>query len=68
MRKIKNEDKTKARKTKDNPLVTESEDATKHLDTFIERCEKIKKILNNMTKNLDVIVQRKPFESGNAES
>lgn len=58
----------KARKTKDNPLVTESEDATKHLDTFIERCEKIKKILNNMTKNLDVIVQRKPFESGNAES
>jgi hypothetical protein len=58
----------KARKTKDNPLVTESEDATQHLDKFIERCGKIKNILNNMTKNLDVIVQRKPFESGNSES
>ena len=58
----------KARKTKDNPLVTESEDATQGLDKFIERCEKIKKILNSMTQNLDTIVQRKPFESGNAEA
>jgi len=58
----------KARKTKDNPLVTESEDATQGLDKFIERCGKIKKILNSMTRNLDTIVQRKPFESGNAEA
>jgi len=59
---------SKARKTKDNPLVTESEDASKHLDKFIERCEKIKKILNNMTENLDVIVQRKPFQSSKTEA
>jgi hypothetical protein len=58
----------KARQTKENPLVTESEDATEHLNNFIKRCGKIKHILNNMTKDLDVIVQRKPFESGNAES
>jgi len=58
----------KAKKAKDNPLVTESEDASVNLEKFIDRCQKIKTILNNMTKNLDVIVQRKPFQSGNAES
>ena len=58
----------KAKQTKDNPLVTESENAVVNLEKFIERCHKIKKILNNMTKNLDVIVQRKPYQSGNAES
>lgn len=58
---------SKARKAKDNPLVTESEDASVNLEKFIDRCEKIKNILQNMTKNLDVIVQRKPFQSGNAE-
>lgn len=58
---------SKARKAKDNPLVTESEDASVNLEKFIGRCEKIKNILQNMTKNLDVIVQRKPFQSGNAE-
>lgn len=58
----------KAKKAKDNPLVTESEDASLNLEKFIERCQKIKNILNNMTKNLDIIVQRKPFESGNAET
>lgn len=59
---------SKAKKAKDNPLVTESEDASVNLEKFIDRCQKIKAILNNMTKNLDVIVQRKPFQSGNAES
>jgi len=58
----------KARQTKDNPIVTESEDATQGLDNFIDRCLEIKKILNSMTENLDTIVQRKPFESGNAEA
>jgi len=59
---------SKARQTLNNPLVTESEDASKELKKFIERCDKIKKILGVMTENLDVIVQRKPFESGNAEA
>ena len=58
----------KARQTKDNPIVTESEDATQGLDNFIDRCIENKKILNSMTENLDTIVQRKPFESGNAEA
>lgn len=58
----------KARQTKNNPLVTESEDASKGLDNFIEKCQQVKKILNDMTSDLDVIVQRKPFESGNAEA
>ena len=58
----------KARQTKDNPIVTENEDATQGLDNFIDRCLEIKKILNSMTENLDTIVQRKPFESGNAEA
>ncbi len=53
----------KAHQTKNNPLVTESEDATAHLEKFISRCHKIKTILNNMTQDLDVIVQRKPFQS-----
>ena len=58
----------KARKTKDNPVVTESEDATKGLDEFIDKCEKIKGILNSMTEDLDVVLQIKPFESGNTEA
>lgn len=58
----------KARKTKDNPVVTESEDAAKGLDEFIDKCEKIKGILNSMTEDLDVVLQIKPFESGNTEA
>ncbi len=58
----------KARKTKDNPVVTESEDATKGLDEFIDKCEKIKGVLNSMTEDLDVVLQIKPFESGNTEA
>tara|TARA_R100000322_G_C5384678_1_gene176980 strand:+ start:220 stop:624 length:405 start_codon:yes stop_codon:yes gene_type:complete len=58
----------KARKTKDNPVVTESEDASKGLDEFIDKCEKIKGILNSMTEDLDVVLQIKPFESGNTEA
>ncbi len=58
----------KARKTKDNHVVTESEDATKGLDEFIDKCEKIKGVLNSMTEDLDVVLQIKPFESGNTEA
>jgi hypothetical protein len=58
----------KAKQTKNNPLVTESEDASANLDKFIGRCHKIKTILNNMTKNLDIIVQKKPFQSKNTTS
>ena len=53
----------KATQTKSNPVVFESENAAKSLNGFIRKCKKIKSIIESMTDNLDVIVQRKPYQS-----
>ena len=58
---------TKAEQTKNNPVVFESENAAKSLDDFIIKCRAIKEIIESMTNNLDVIVQRKPYQSEESE-
>lgn len=57
----------KATQTMQNPVVFESENAAKSLKGFIRKCKKIKSIIESMTDNLDVIVQRKPYQSEGPE-
>jgi hypothetical protein len=57
----------KATQTMQNPVVFESENAAKSLKGFIRKCKKIKSIIESMTNNLDVIVQRKPYQSEGPE-
>lgn len=57
----------KATQTMQNPVVFESENASKSLKGFIRKCKKIKSIIESMTDNLDVIVQRKPYQGEGPE-
>ena len=57
----------KATQTMQNPVVFESENASKSLKGFIRKCKKIKSIIESMTDNLDVIVQRKPYQGEGLE-
>lgn len=57
----------KAMQTKNNPVVFESENAAESLDAFIGKMKKIKAIIESLTNDLDVIVQRKPYQSDSAE-
>jgi len=57
----------KATMAKNNPVVTESDNATESLNGFIKKCRRIKNIIENMTGDLDTIVQRKKYQSGDSE-
>tara|TARA_R110000737_G_C14461077_1_gene464964 strand:+ start:273 stop:752 length:480 start_codon:yes stop_codon:yes gene_type:complete len=57
----------KADMAKNNPVVTESDNATESLNGFIKKCRRIKNIIENMTGDLDTIVQRKKYQSGDSE-
>jgi len=52
---------------KNNPVVTESDNALDSLKGFVRKCKKIKAIIESMTNDLDIIVDRKPYESRNSE-
>tara|TARA_R100001163_G_scaffold728_6_gene1100 strand:- start:7295 stop:7774 length:480 start_codon:yes stop_codon:yes gene_type:complete len=58
---------SKADMAKNNPVVTESDNAKQSLDGFIKKCLKIKNIIESMTNDLDIIVDRKPYESRSSE-
>ena len=57
----------KADQAKNNPVVTESDNATESLNSFIKKCRKIKYIIETMTNDLDIIVQRKKYQSDESE-
>jgi len=57
----------KADQAKNNPVVTESDNATESLNGFIKKCRRIKYIIEKMTDDLDIIVQRKKYQSDESE-
>ena len=57
----------KATMAKNNPVVTESDNATDSLNGFIKKCRRIKYIIEKMTDDLDIIVQRKKYQSDESE-
>jgi hypothetical protein len=57
----------KADMAKNNPVVTESDNALDSLKGFVRKCRKIKALIESMTNDLDIIVDRKPYESHNSE-
>ena len=57
----------KANMAKNNPVVTESDNATESLNSFINKCRRIKNIIEKMTDDLDIIVQRKKYQSDDSE-
>ena len=57
----------KATMAKNNPVVTESDNATESLNGFIKKCRRIKTIIEKMTDDLDIIVQRKKYQSDDSE-
>lgn len=57
----------KATMAKNNPVVTESDNAVESLNGFIKKCRRIKNIIESMTDDLDIIVQRKKYQSDESE-